>query len=93
MNVFERQNSLLGLEFDRYVREHPSFAEKIPNNAHVILLLEGDKAFNEWSVRVGRQQAEKGQPLIYVIIKKLSPARSRIKELKLTSGLNKRWIA
>jgi len=44
-------------------------------------------------VRVGRQQAEKGQPLIYVIIKKLSPARSRIKELKLTSGLNKRWIA
>lgn len=83
MNLFERQNSLLGMEFDRYVREHPRFAEKIPDNAHVILLLEGDEAFNEWSKRVGEQQAEPGQPLVYVLIKKLGPARSRIKELAL----------
>ncbi|MEW6246568.1 MAG: DUF5647 family protein [Nitrospirota bacterium] len=40
MNVLEKRNSLLGLEFDRYVREHPEFLEKIPQNAQVVLLLE-----------------------------------------------------
>lgn len=46
MRLFEKRNSLLGMEFDRYVREHPEFAERIPKNAQVILLIEGDEAFN-----------------------------------------------
>ena len=85
MNVFEKRNSLLGMEFDRYVREHPDFAEKIPDNAHVILLLEGDEEFNNWSTRVGREQADKGQPLLYVMIKKLGPPHSRIEDLSLVT--------
>lgn len=36
----------MGVEFDRYLREHPEFADKIPDNAQVILLLEGDEEFN-----------------------------------------------
>jgi len=85
MNVLQTRNSLLGMEFDRYVREHPEFAEKIPDNAQVILLLEGDEEFNNWSTRVGREQAERGQPLIYVMIKKLGPAHSRIEDLSLVT--------
>ena len=85
MNVFEKRNSLLGMEFDRYVREHPDFAEEIPDNAQVILLREGDEEFNAWSTRVGKGQAERGQPLIYVMIKKLGPAHSRIEDLSLVT--------
>jgi hypothetical protein len=86
MSVFEQQNSLLGLEFDRYVREHPEFTERIPNNAQVVLLLEGDSEFNAWSTHVGKEQAEPGQPIVYVTIKKLGPAHSRIEELSLATA-------
>jgi len=85
MNTFETRNSLLGMEFDRYVREHPEFGQKIPDNAQVILLLEGDEEFNNWSARVGKEQAETSQPLIYVMIKKLGPAHSRIQDLSLVT--------
>ena len=85
MNVFEKRNSLLGMEFDRYVKEHPEFGEKIPENAQIILLVEGDEEFNNWSTRVGREQAERGQPLLYVMIKKLGPAHSRIEDLSLVT--------
>ena len=86
MTVLETRNSLLGLEFDRYVREHPELARRIPDNAHVVLLLEGDDDFNRWSLRVGKAQAEEGQPLLHVKIKKLGPPRSRIEDLTLASG-------
>jgi uncharacterized protein DUF5647 len=85
MNALETRNSLLGVEFDRYVREHPEFGEKIPENAHVILLLEGDEEFNNWSTHIGKKQAVGGQPLVYVMIKKLGPAHSRIENLSLVT--------
>lgn len=86
MNTNEKRNSLLGMEFDRYLREHPEFTEKIPDNAQIVLLLEGDEAFNTWSARIGKEQAAQDQPLLYVTIKKLAPAHSRIEELSLTAG-------
>ena len=73
------------MEFDRYVREHPEFGAKIPDNAQVILLLDGDEEFNNWSTHIGREQAERGRPLIYVMIKKLGPAHSRIEDLSLVT--------
>ncbi len=85
MNVLETRNGVLGMEFDRYVKEHPEFGEKIPENAQIILLVEGDEEFNNWSTRVGREQAERGQPLLYVMIKKLGPAHSRIEDLSLVT--------
>lgn len=86
MNAFERRNSLLGMEFDRYIREHPEFGERIPDNAQVVLLLEGDEDFNRWSIRIGKQQTESGRPIVYVTIKKLGPAHSRIEALELVTG-------
>jgi hypothetical protein len=43
MNVFEQKNAELVTEFDRYVREHPDFAGRIPTNALVAMLIEGIK--------------------------------------------------
>jgi hypothetical protein len=85
MRILETRNNLLGLEFDRYVKEHPDFAEKIPDNAQVILLLEDDEEFNNWTTRVGKEQAESGRPLLYVMIKKLGPAHSRIEDLSVVT--------
>jgi len=86
LNTYERRNSLLGLEFDRYMREHPEFSERIPDDAQVVLLLEGDEEFNRWSTRIGKEQAESGQPVVYVTIKKLGPAHSRIEDLEWVTG-------
>jgi len=33
MNVFEQKNAELVTEFDRYVREHPDVAERMPGNS------------------------------------------------------------
>ena len=85
MNVFEQKNAEFVTEFDCYVREHPDFAERIPDNALVAMLVEGDEAFNRWSQEGAKGQAEKGQPIVYVKIKRIQPIRSRIQEIELSA--------
>jgi len=85
MNVFEQKNAELVTEFDRYVRERPDFAERIPNNALVAMLVEGDEEFNRWSREGAKRQAEKGQPIVYVKIKRIQPVRSRIQEMEISA--------
>ena len=85
MNVFEQKNAELVTEFDRYVREHPDFVERIPDNALVAMLVEGDEAFNRWSQEGAKRQAEKDQPIVYVKIKRIQPIRSRIQEIELSA--------
>ena len=85
MNVFEQKNAELVTEFDRYVREHPDFSERIPDNALVTMLVEGDDEFNRWSREGAKQQAEKGQPIVYVKIKRIQPIRSRIQEMEISA--------
>jgi len=83
MNVMERKNTDLVKEFNSYVREHPEFTDDIPNNAIVIMQLEGDEEFNRWSLKLAKNHAENGSPVIYVRIKKMRPVRSRIQELEV----------
>jgi len=85
MNVFEQKNAELVTEFDRYVREHPDFAERIPDNVLVAMLVEGDEEFNQWSREGAKRQAEKGQPIVYVKIKRIQPIRSRIQEMEISA--------
>ncbi len=83
MNVMERKNTDLIKEFNRYVRENPEFADRIPNKAIVIMQLEGDEEFNNWSLKLAKNHEGKDQTIIYVRIKKIKPIRSRIEELEL----------
>ena len=78
MNVLEKKHAILMTEFDRYVMEHPKFAAQIPRNAQVVLQVEGDEDYNTWSRKLAERQQEPGQPIIYVHIKGLKPARSRL---------------
>lgn len=83
MNKFEWKNSILGKEFDQYVREHPEFAEKIPHKSVIALQVEGEEEFNKWSQKLAQEQVEEDQSIVYVNIKKIREARSRIEELEL----------
>ena len=78
--LLERKHAILVTEFDRYVVEHPEFAAKIPPNAQIILQVEGDEEYNEWSRRLAEKQREPDQPVVYVKIKGLKPPRSRLLE-------------
>ncbi len=83
MNIMERKNTELIKEFNRYIREHPEFANSIPNNAIVVMQLEGDNVFNTWSNEVAKSHGEEGQPIVYIRIKRLKPIHSRIEELEI----------
>ncbi len=82
-NRFVDNNTMLVREFDRYILEHPEFAEKIPDNALVVMQIAGDEEFNEWARRTGQSVAEKDNPIVYVTVTELKPVRSRIEKLKL----------
>ena len=76
IEVLERKHAILVTEFDRYVVEHPEFAVEIPRNAQVVLQVEGDKEYNEWSKQLAERQREPGQRVVYVKVKGLKPAKS-----------------
>ena len=58
--------------------EHPEFAVKIPPNAQVVLQVEGDDEYNEWSRQLAEKQREQGQPAVYMKVKGLKPVKSRL---------------
>ena len=76
---FRKLNAELGAEFDRYVAEHPAWAEKhIPPGSKIALQIERNKAFNTWSRQLAERTRSSDQPVVLVSIKKLAPVRSRI---------------
>jgi Family of unknown function (DUF5647) len=76
---FKKLNAELGAEFDRYVAEHPAWAQKhIPPGAKIALQMEGHAAFNTWSRQLAKRTRSENQPVIVVCIEKLAPVRSRI---------------
>jgi len=44
---------------------------------------DGDEEHNCWSRRIARKTREKGQPLAFIEIQRLAPARSRLVEPQL----------
>jgi len=83
---FQEKNTTLVREFDRYILEHPGFAEQIPDNALVVMQIEGDEEFNNWAKEAARQASEKETLIVYIRIRELKPVRSRIESLELELG-------
>ena len=78
MNIHERRNAILGVEFDRYVCDHPALAARIPRGAQVVLQLSGDPKFNAWARRLAVRQRERGTEVVFVTIARIQPPRSRL---------------
>ena len=77
-DFLEKKHALLVTEFDRYVIDHHEFAVKIPQNAQIVLQVEGDEEYNEWSRQLADRQRESNQIVAYVKVKGLKPAKSRL---------------
>lgn len=77
-DFLEKKHAILVTEFDRYVIDHHEFAVKIPQNAQIVLQVEGDEEYNEWSRQLADRQRESSQIVAYVKVKGLKPAKSRL---------------
>jgi len=78
IDILEKKHAILVTEFDRYVMEHDKFAAEIPENAQVVLQVDGDEEYNRWSKQLAEDQREENQTVIFVTVKGLKPARSRL---------------
>jgi len=83
IDVLEKKHAILVTEFDRYVVEHPEFAVNIPRNSQIVLQVEKDNEYNEWSKQLAERQREPGQKIVYVKVKGLKPAKSRLLKPKV----------
>ena len=77
------KNLDLIFEFEKYVLAHPETAGRVPQGAVIVMQVEGDKRFNQWSWKVGPRHAKEGHPLVCVTVKKIGPVRSRIEKLEI----------
>lgn len=80
---FLEKNTMLVSEFDKYILEHPEFAESIPDNALVIMQIEGDETFNKWAQELAKGMADSKNTPVYVTVTEFKPVRSRIEKLKI----------
>jgi len=77
------KNHVLVREFDRYILEHPDFADKLPLNALVVLLPSYDRELCNYNMRVAKKNREPDQPLVYVEIDGIKPQKSRLVRPKM----------
>lgn len=78
-----RKNHLLGVEFDRYLLEHPEVMEQIPEGAEVIFLPEDDPDLLQENLRIAKKKNLESGSVLLVRIGKLSPPRSRLQDVRL----------
>ena len=72
------KNVTLTTEFNKYLVEHPEFAEKIPQDCAVVLLPEDDPVFCQKVMKLVQRHAKiddvSGRTIVYVKVKRLAPA-------------------
>ena len=78
-----RKNHLLGIEFDRYLMEHPEVIEQIPDGAEVYFLPEDDPDLFRENLKIAEAKKKESGNVVLVKIGKLSPPRSRLQDVSL----------
>ena len=69
------KNLELSFEFARYLLAHPEVEKQIPRGAQVVVLPEYDEELKRFNLRNSKRHRGKGQPVVYVRIKKLASDR------------------
>jgi len=82
-----KKNHILGIEFDRYLLEHPEVLEQIPENAEVYFLPEEDPELSQENLRIAEAKKAEGRKILLVRIGKVSPPRSRLQDVRLESTI------
>ena len=68
---FAYKNILLNTEFNKYLVEHPEVADKIPDNALVVLLPEDDPSLCRKNLALARRHREKNEPMVQVRVEEI----------------------
>jgi len=80
-----RKNHLLGVEFDRYLLEHPEALEQIPDGAEIYFLPQEDPDLMQENLKMAEVQKKENRRIVLVRIGKISPLRSRLQDVRLES--------
>src|SRR3972149_4231573 len=72
------KNLALGVEFDKYMIDHPEIIDKIPDKSRMVFLPEYDRELYEANLKLARKRIAEGEKVVFVRIKKLAPPKSRI---------------
>ncbi len=72
------KNLALGVEFDKYMIDHPEIIDKIPDRSTMVFLPEYDRGLYEANLKLARKRIAEGEKIVFVRIKKLAPPKSRI---------------
>jgi len=78
-----RKNHVLGVEFDRYLLEHPELMEQIPDGAEIFFLPEDDPDLLQENLKIAKDKKLQSSAVLFVRIGKLSPQRSRLQDVRL----------
>jgi hypothetical protein len=82
------KNIVLNTEFNKYLAEHPAVADRIPNNALVVILPDDDPALCRKNLSLARRHREKAQAVVQVRVKRLAPPpKSRLVQPRLKVAL------
>lgn len=82
--VMAHKNLLLGMEFDKYLLEHPDWLAHIPHGAHIVLLPEYDPELLAANRRLARKRLKEGESVVCVRVAKLAPPpKSRLIQLQI----------
>ena len=85
MNEYSKLAALISSEFNRYLIEHSEIANKVPKNSLVVFQVENEPKFNEWSRKISQKNREKGQPIIFVYVKKWRQ-KACVEEMDIVAG-------
>lgn len=78
-----KKNHILGVEFDRYLLEHPEVLEEIPEDAEIYFLPEDDPELSQENFKMAEAHQAPGKKVVLVKIGRLSPPRSRLQNVRL----------
>ena len=86
-DFYRAKLSELTMEFTRYLIQHPEFAERIPNEAQVVLLHRQDPVYSQQAMQYAQNAKAtddmSDRPVVYVEIGELAPVRSRLQKVRV----------
>lgn len=80
-----KKNHLLGIEFDRYLLEHPEILGEVPENAEIFFLPEDDPELSQENLKIAEARKVESRTVVLVRVGKLAPPRSRLQDVRLES--------
>ena len=77
----------LFIEFTRYAIEHPDFAARIPQDAHVVLLDHKDPNYSLQAIKFAQQAKQTddilNRPVVYIEVREMAPIQSRLRKVEV----------